>query len=133
MIEMTKPVVPAFAKFAERISVPFSPVVRAGDWVYVSGLAPINPETGGYDILPIDQQARRVAGASQELPRGGGLGPRSGREVQRLLLEPVLLRSDQRGLCRVFRHPQAGPHLPLSRRAGSVRSTWRSTAWRSFR
>ena len=60
MIEMTKPVVPAFAKFAERISVPFSPVVRAGDWVYVSGLAPINPETGGYDILPIDQQARRV-------------------------------------------------------------------------
>ena len=60
MIEMTKPAVPAFAKFAERISVPFSPVVRAGDWVYVSGLAPINPETGGYDILPIDQQARRV-------------------------------------------------------------------------
>jgi Putative translation initiation inhibitor, yjgF family len=40
--------------------VPFSPVVRAGDWVYVSGMAPINPETGGYDILPIDQQARRV-------------------------------------------------------------------------
>ena len=45
MIEMTKPAVPVFAKFAERISVPFSPVVRAGDWVYVSGLAPINPET----------------------------------------------------------------------------------------
>src|SRR5262249_61996056 len=60
MIEMTKPVVPIFAKFAERISVPFSPVVRAGDWVFVSGLAPINPETGGYDILPIDQQARRI-------------------------------------------------------------------------
>jgi enamine deaminase RidA (YjgF/YER057c/UK114 family) len=47
MIEISKPVVPAFAKFAERISVPFSPVVRAGDWVYVSGLAPINPESGG--------------------------------------------------------------------------------------
>jgi len=28
--------------------------------VFVSGLAPVNPETGGYDILPIDQQARRV-------------------------------------------------------------------------
>ena len=36
-----------------------SPVVRAGDWVYVSGMPPVNPETGGYDILPIDQQARR--------------------------------------------------------------------------
>ena len=58
-IEMTTPVVPAFAKFAQRISVPFSPVVRAGDWVYVSGLAPVNPETGGYDILTIEQQARR--------------------------------------------------------------------------
>jgi 2-iminobutanoate/2-iminopropanoate deaminase len=34
--------------------------VRAGDWVYVSGLAPVNPETGGYDILTIEQQARRV-------------------------------------------------------------------------
>ena len=59
-IEMTKPAVPAFAKFAERISVPFSPVVRAGDFVFVSGLAPVNPETGDYDILTIDQQARRV-------------------------------------------------------------------------
>ena len=34
--------------------------MRAGDWVYVSGLPPVNPETGGYDILPIEQQARRV-------------------------------------------------------------------------
>ena len=30
MIEMTKPAVPVFAKFAERISVPFSPVVPRG-------------------------------------------------------------------------------------------------------
>jgi 2-iminobutanoate/2-iminopropanoate deaminase len=59
MIEISKPTVPAFTKFAERVSVPASAVVRAGDWVFVSALAPINPETGGYDILPIDQQARR--------------------------------------------------------------------------
>jgi len=60
MIEISKPVVPALAKFAERNSVPASAVVRAGDWVYVSGMPPVNPETGGYDILPIEQQARRV-------------------------------------------------------------------------
>jgi 2-iminobutanoate/2-iminopropanoate deaminase len=59
-IEITKPVVPAFTKFAERNSIPASPVVRAGEWVHVSALAPINPETGAYDILPIDQQARRI-------------------------------------------------------------------------
>lgn len=59
-IEMTMPHVPALSGFAQRNTVPTSPVVRAGDWVYVSGLPPVNPETGGYDILPIDAQARRV-------------------------------------------------------------------------
>ena len=60
MIEISKPRVPALAKFAEHNSVPASAVVRAGEWVYVSGMPPVNPETGGYDILPIDQQAQRV-------------------------------------------------------------------------
>ena len=59
MTEIFEPTVPALAKFAERNSVPASAVVRAGEWVYVSGMPPVNPETGGYDILPIDQQARR--------------------------------------------------------------------------
>ena len=58
-IEISKPTVPALARFAERNNVPASAVVRAGEWVYVSGMPPVNPETGGYDILPIDQQARR--------------------------------------------------------------------------
>ena len=58
-IEISKPTVPALSKFAERKNVPASAVVRAGDWVFVSGMPPVNPETGGYDILPIDQQARR--------------------------------------------------------------------------
>ena len=60
MIEISKPDVPALTKFAERNNVPTSQVVRAGDWVYVSGMPPVNPETGAYDSLPIDQQARRV-------------------------------------------------------------------------
>jgi 2-iminobutanoate/2-iminopropanoate deaminase len=59
MIEISTPTVPALAKFAGRNSVPASAVVRAGDWVFVSGMPPVNPETGAYDILPIDQQARR--------------------------------------------------------------------------
>jgi 2-iminobutanoate/2-iminopropanoate deaminase len=59
MIEISRPTVPALAKFAECNSVPASAVVRAGEWVYVSGMPPVNPETGGYDILTIDQQARR--------------------------------------------------------------------------
>ena len=58
-IEISTPTVPALSKFAGRNNVPASAVVRAGDWVFVSGLPPVNPESGGYDILPIDQQARR--------------------------------------------------------------------------
>lgn len=59
-IEIAKPTVPALARFAERSNVPASAVVRAGDWVYVSGMPPVNAETGAYDVLPIDRQARRV-------------------------------------------------------------------------
>jgi len=58
-IEISKPTVPALSKFAERNNVPASAVVRAGEWVYVSGMPPVNPETGGYDIMTIEEQARR--------------------------------------------------------------------------
>ena len=59
MNEITTPTVPALDKFAGRNNVPASAVVKAGDWVFVSGMPPVNPETGAYDILPINQQARR--------------------------------------------------------------------------
>src|SRR6185312_6499000 len=49
-IEISTPTVPALSKFAGRNNVPASAVVRAGDWVFVSGMPPVNPETGGYDI-----------------------------------------------------------------------------------
>jgi 2-iminobutanoate/2-iminopropanoate deaminase len=71
-IEISKPVVPALAKFAARSSVPVSPVVRAGDWVYVSGMPPVNPDTGGFDILPIDQQTRRVLGHLKDCLEAAG-------------------------------------------------------------
>jgi len=61
-IEISRPHVPALAKFAERNNVPISPVVRVGDWIYVSGMPPANPETGAYGVLPIDTQAGRVLG-----------------------------------------------------------------------
>lgn len=60
MVEISKPHVPALGQFVERNNVPISPVVRAGDWIYVSGLPPVNPETCVIDILPIDKQTRRV-------------------------------------------------------------------------
>ncbi len=121
-IEMTMPHVPALAKFAQRNTVPTSPVVRAGDWVYVSGLPPVNPETGGYDILPIDAQARRVLDHLKSCLEAAGSALDTVVEVQRLLLEPGLLRDHQHGLRRVFRRPQARAHLRLHRQDGSAPS-----------
>lgn len=73
-IEIVKPDVLSFARFRERNALPTSPVVRAGDWVFVSGLPPTNPETGGYDILPIDAQTRRVLERLKECLEAAGSG-----------------------------------------------------------
>jgi 2-iminobutanoate/2-iminopropanoate deaminase len=106
-IEMTTPTVPAFAKFAQRISVPFSPVVRAGDWVYVSGLAPVNPETGGYDILTIEQQARRVMEHLKSCLEAAGSALDRVVKCNVYCSNGSLLRRDQQGLRRIFHHAQA--------------------------
>lgn len=60
MTDISKPPVPGIGDFLDRNNVPLSPVVRVGEWVYVSGMPPVNTKTGVIDILPIDQQARRV-------------------------------------------------------------------------
>jgi 2-iminobutanoate/2-iminopropanoate deaminase len=44
------------SKAIERAGVPVSPVVRAGDFVFVSGVAPVNPETGKVEITDIATQ-----------------------------------------------------------------------------
>ena len=44
----------------ERAGVPVSPVVRAGDFVFVSGVAPVNPETGKVEITDIATQTTYV-------------------------------------------------------------------------
>ena len=71
-ITIEKPFVPSAEKFAARNNVPVSQVVRAGEWVYVSGLPPTNPDTGGYDILPIDAQTRRVLERLKECLEAAG-------------------------------------------------------------
>ena len=109
MIEISKPAVPALAKFAERNSVPASAVVRAGDWVYVSGMPPVNPETGGYDILPIDQQARRSLEHLKNCLEAAGSGLERVVKCTVYCSNPSYFADRQCGLRRVFRHPQAGP------------------------
>jgi len=72
MIEMTKPFVPAFAKFAERISVPFSPSYAPVLDLRL-GMAPIDPEPAA-TIFCRSTSRRARLGASEELSRAAGSG-----------------------------------------------------------
>ena len=39
---------------------PYSPAIRAGDFIYVSGQGPINPETDAFDLGDIRHETRLV-------------------------------------------------------------------------
>ena len=47
-----------YRKSTRKVSI--TPVVVAGELVFVSGLPPFNPETGEIDRVPLEQQAERV-------------------------------------------------------------------------
>jgi 2-iminobutanoate/2-iminopropanoate deaminase len=40
--------------------IPLNPVIRAGNFVFVSGLTPTNPRTGKIALMTVDQQTRMV-------------------------------------------------------------------------
>ena len=108
---------------------PASPVVRAGDWVYVSGMPPVNPETGGYDILPIDQQARRSLEHLKSCLEAAGSGLDRVVKCTVYCSNPATSRPSTRSTPSISaRTSRRGSSS--ARAAGSARSTSSSTAWR---
>jgi 2-iminobutanoate/2-iminopropanoate deaminase len=49
-----------FPANASAVKGPYSPAVVCGDWVFVSGQIPADPETGELTTGPIEDKARRV-------------------------------------------------------------------------
>ena len=50
--------VPGVSRHLKKEGIPLNPVIRAGDFVFVSGLTPMDRRTGRIPLVTIDQQAR---------------------------------------------------------------------------
>ena len=53
---------------------PYSPAVRAGGFIYVSGQGPIDPQTGQFLLGDIAQQTRKVLENVRDILQGCGAG-----------------------------------------------------------
>ena len=52
--------VPGVSWHLKKEGIPLNPVIRAGNFVFVSGLTPTNPRTGKIALMTVDQQTRMV-------------------------------------------------------------------------
>jgi 2-iminobutanoate/2-iminopropanoate deaminase len=52
--------VPGVSKHLKKEGIPLSPVIRAGNFVFVSGLTPMDRRTGRIPLVTVDKQARMV-------------------------------------------------------------------------
>ncbi len=68
---MIERLVPAGAPAAQG---PYSPAVRAGDFIYVSGQGPIDPASGEFRLGDVAQQTRLVLENVQRILEGCGAG-----------------------------------------------------------
>ena len=51
---------------------PYSPAIRAGDFIYVSGQGPVNPETDEMELGDVQQQTRLVLSNVQRILAAAG-------------------------------------------------------------
>lgn len=54
---------------------PYSPAVRAGGFIYVSGQGPVDPETGKFSYGDIQHETRIVLGNIRRILEGCGASP----------------------------------------------------------
>ena len=55
-------------------NLPHSPGIRVGDMIFLSGMGPVDPVTGGRNLGPIAEQIRRTLGNMGHMLESAGLG-----------------------------------------------------------
>lgn len=55
-------------------NLPHSPGITAGDYIFLSGMGPVDPVTGGRNLGPIDEQIRQTLRNMAHLLESGGSG-----------------------------------------------------------
>ena len=106
---------------------PYSPAIRAGQLLFVSGQVPIDPATGNMVAGDIADQTRRVLDNIGELLLAAG---RSFGDVVRTTCLPrrhERLRGDERGVRRVLRGALSRPAPPCRSRGSPRTRASRST------
>ena len=55
-------------------NLPHSPGIRAGDYIFLSGMGPVDPATGGRNLGPIAEQIRQTLNNMEHMLESAGCG-----------------------------------------------------------
>jgi 2-iminobutanoate/2-iminopropanoate deaminase len=107
--------VPGVSKHLKKEGIPLNPVIRAGDFVFVSGLTPMDRRTGKIPLVTVDKQARQVLDNMKVCLEAAGSSLERLVQVRAMIYD----RIEYDALNRVYR--QYVPQGPPARTVWSVR------------
>ena len=91
-------------------NLPHSPGIRVGDYIFLSGMGPVDPVSGGRNLGPIAEQIRQTLRNMAHMLNSAGSG------LDRIVKMIVVLADagdygrDERGLARILPRRPTGAH-----------------------
>src|SRR5438128_5498010 len=83
-------------------NLPHSPGIRVGDYIFLSGMGPVDPVTGGRNLGPIAEQIRQTLRNMAHMLESAGSGLDPHRQDDRRACRQRGLRREEPGLARVL-------------------------------
>ena len=91
-------------------NLPHSPGIRVGDYIFLSGMGPVDPVTGGRNLGPIAEQIRQTLRNMAHMLESAGSGLDRIVKMTVVLADSRGLRRDEPGLARVLPDRSTGAH-----------------------